>query len=180
MPFIGCQRRLIWSCSEFKQWHYHRPSSTIGFLRNSEICLACRDLLQMFFKAMPKVSNIFHIFRKDRSLKRNKKRTRNGQNRVQKSPLVFKLLFSLGGFSWNHCSRWLFMSRPLGSFSGCTWHSQGPLFYDNTFATRSKYPALCFSLMTFFAIEGRIKSLNAQMLHVHETFFSSSYKSPQL
>ena len=75
---VGCQRRLIWSCSEFKQWHYHRPSSTIGFLRNSEICLTCRDLLQMFFKAMPKVSNIFHIFRKDRSLKRNKKRTRNG------------------------------------------------------------------------------------------------------
>ena len=49
---------------------------------------------------------------------------------MQKSPLVFNLLFSLGGFSCDHCSGWLFISRPLGSLSGCTWHSQGPLFYD--------------------------------------------------
>ena len=40
-----------------------------------------------------------------------------------------------------------------------------------TFATRSKYPAFCFSMMTFFATEGRIMSLNAQMLHDHEIFF---------
>ena len=127
---VKCQRRLIWSCSEFKQRHYQRPSFAIGFLPNSKICLARRNLLQMFFKPMPKVSNRFHIFRKERSLTRNKKRRRAGKSRVQKSPLVFKLLFSLGGFSWDQCSRWLFMSRPLGSLSGCTWHSQGPLFYD--------------------------------------------------
>ena len=48
----------------------------------------------------------------------------------------------------------------------------GAAVLRSTFATRSKYPVFCFSMMTFFATEGRIMSLNAQMLHVHETFFS--------
>ena len=47
----------------------------------------------------------------------------------------------------------------------------GAAVLRSTSATRSKYPAFCFSMMTFFATEGRIMSLYAQMLHVHETFF---------
>ena len=56
----------------------------------------------------------------------------------------------------------------------------GAAVLRSTSAIRSKYPVFCFSMMTFFAIEGRIMSLNAQMLQVHETSFSSSYQSPQL
>ena len=76
--------------------------------------------------------------------------------------------------------QWLFM-RPLFTVA---FHEQaaglilqmylafrGAAVLRSTSATRSKYPAFCFSLMTFFATEGSIMSLNAQMLHVHEIFF---------
>ena len=99
---------------------------------------------------------------------------------MQKSPLVFKLIFSLGGFSCDHCSGWLFISRPLGSLSGCTWHSQGPLFNDPHLRFAQNIQHFAFPWWRFFATKGRIMSLNAQRLYVYETFFSSSYQSPQL
>ena len=47
----------------------------------------------------------------------------------------------------------------------------GAAVLRSTSAIRSKYPAFCFSMMTFFATEGRIMSLNTPIPHAHETFF---------
>ena len=114
------------TCSEFEQRPYRRPSFAIKFFSTKKFCLTCQDLLQIYFTAfVTPLSNFVDKVSKLEQMglgavllasncKSKKMQLIKSWNIDEHQNCNFHSGFSWG--HWRHCE--------------CTWHSQGPLFYD--------------------------------------------------